>query len=238
MTRSAVKRLDWSLGCGTFAQLIERDGSARLIETLWFSEREAAVVVLDNGDRAIIGWRERKPMVRVLTAEAACALAGMPAPAQIKVASSWRRVDPFHSERHRSPRFRALTTMIRHRRLACRYSLLDLAAGQDAGDWLGPCIEDPEQTAGNVAERLARDPRQPLPAALEAELLADAVAVTGAPDSARALLERAGWWPVLADLDAILQGYATVPDTTEQPRGPDPGAGDPAQLTLFAGGSR
>ena len=198
MSRPAVKHLDWSVGCGTFAHLVRPDGTRQLIETLWFSEQESAVVLLDSGDREIVAWKRERPLVQILSAEAACAEAGMPVPGRIKVAGDWRRVDPFHSERHRSAQFRALTALIEHRRLACRYSLLQFAAGEPVGDWRGPCVEDPEQTAGNVAERLAREPGQSLARALRDELLADALCAVKDTHEAEELLERAGWDSVLA----------------------------------------
>lgn len=237
MRRAGLNRLDWSLGCGTFAELMFPDGPVRLIETLWFTERETAVVILQTGDREIIAWPQTEHLVRVLPAEAACARVEIPPPSRIKVVSSWRRVDPFHSERHRSARFRALTELIRHRRLPCRYSLLHFAAGGEVGDWHGPCAEDPEQTAGNVAERLARTPGLSLPAALEAELIADALAATDSPDDARALIDRAGWSSVLGQLDDLLRGYVG-PVSPPSPGTPPPAATAAAQLTLFSEGSR
>ena len=235
MSRPAVKHLDWSVGCGTFAHLLRPDGSRHLIETLWFSEHESAVVLLDRGDREIIAWRREQPLVQVLTAEAACTEAEMPLPGRIKVAGDWRRVDPFHSERHRSSQFRALTALIEYRRLPCRYSLLQFAAGETVGDRRGPCVEDPEQTAGNVAERLARDPGQGLTHALHAELLADALCAVDDAHQAEELLERAGWGAVLANLERVLGGYGGAAPIS--PGVPLQQAND-VQLTLFGEGRK
>jgi hypothetical protein len=231
MGKPNVTRLDWGAGCGTFGVLTRPDGAQSLIETVWFSEREVAVVRLANGERQIIPWAQERAMLRVLSAEAACEQVGMPIPPRIKVAGEWRRADPFHTERHRSDRFRSLVALIRARRLPCRYSLLAASNDEQIGYFSGPCTEDPEQTAANVAERLARDQALTVTAALETELLQDAlIAVCDLP-SAHALLARAGWPAILADLDRELLAF------TEQPPAlliapPTPGA--PVQLDLFA----
>lgn len=235
MGRQTVARLDWSAGCGTFGTLMRQDGSHSLIETIWFSEREAAVVRLENGERQIIPWPTETAMLRTLSADVACDQVGMPPPPRIKVAGDWRRADPFHTERNRSARFRALITLIRYRQLPCRYSLLHFAQGERPGDFTGPCTEDPEQTAANVAERLARDRTLTIAAALRAELLDDALVAAADQTAAHALLQRAGWPDVLCDLDRELASHAPpAPPAIEPPPRPEPNP----QLELFASRER
>jgi hypothetical protein len=233
MGKPAVSHLNWRVGCGTFGHLITPAGSRELIETLWFSEQEAAVVLLASGDRQIVACKKETTLLSVVAAEAACAEVGIPLPGRIKVAGEWRRVDPFHSERHTSARFRALTGLIRERRLPCRYSLLHFALGEGVGEWGGPCVEDPEQTAANVAERLARERGLPLAEALHAELLGDALCAVETPDEAQQLLDRAGWSALFANLERELP---TVTSTLPPPGTRPPAAGD-SQLALFEGGT-
>jgi hypothetical protein len=224
-----VTRLDWSAGCGTFGRLTRPDGSVELIETLWFGEREAALVVLSSGDRAILDCAHAGLLLSVLPVEVACAEVCMPVPGRIKVGDGWRRVDPFHSERHRSVRFRALTRLIYERQLPCRYSMLRFAAGETAGEHDGPCVEDPEQTAGNVAERLAREPGLRLADALHAELLADALCAVNDAATAQELLDRAGWSALLPELEHELASYSTaLPESIAALQG-----GTDSQLDLF-----
>lgn len=230
MASSRVRHLDWSVGCGTFAALFGPGGGELLIETLWFTEREAAVVNLHSGEREIIAWPTLRPIVRVLEPDVACAQVGMPVPGRIKVADSWRRVDPFHSERHRSERFRALIAVIRDLRLPCRYSLLAFADTERPAAYTGPCVEDPEQTAGNVAERLARTPALSVADALHAELLDDATCVSQDPAAAAALLAKTAWPATLARLDELLASAATATACLPLPWDDQP---DAAQLGLF-----
>ena len=214
--KNTATRLDWGVGCGAFGRLLRPDGTSTLIETLWFNETTASVVRLTDGDREIVPWAAKPHLITVIPDAAACDEAGMPAPGRVKVGDSWRRVDPFHSERHRSQRFRALVALIYDRRLPCRYSLL-AAAADDDWDFGGPCVEDPEQTAGNVAERVARDPDLPVAEALRAELLSDAEIATGDTGGAQELLSTTGWTGLLDRLEAALAHYANAAPTPPTP---------------------
>ena len=232
------QRLDWPIGCGAFGVLTRADGTQALVETLRFGERDATVVRLERrrpGDRRA-RQRTRSPSSRD---EDAAAQVGMPEPRKIKVGDDWRRIDPFHTERYRSGRFRSLVAMIYALKLPCRYSLL--AAAEHAGrmpDFGGPREEDPEQTAGNVAERMAREPGVSVRAALRAELLEDAAIAVGpaaATPSRRRRLD-----PVLRDLERYLAEHHTdLPARPEDMRPEEEVAcvAPSPQMSLFADGA-
>ena len=128
-TATKPRTLHWSVGVNTFGVLLKPDGDERLVELVRFDEREATVVRLSDGDRELVPWREGRHRLIVVDDEIAATRAAMPAPHRVKVGSGWRRIDPFHTERHRSATFRALVALIYTRRLPCRYSLI--AAGAD-----------------------------------------------------------------------------------------------------------
>jgi hypothetical protein len=194
-------------------------------------------VLLATGEREIIPWSTSPRTLRPLEPELAAIEAGMPAPSRLKVAGGWRRIDPFHSERHLSPRFRALTALIYALRLPCRYSLIAFALDEPF-QFTGPCAEDPEQTAGNLAERLARDPSLSVTSALHLELLADAGQACPDPGAAQELLDRAEWSAILADLELHLARHtAAAPAAAQTPdRLVSPSAIGPEQLSLFQNG--
>lgn len=230
--------LDWPIGCGAFGMLTRPDGTQALVETLRFGERDVTVVRLSDGDREIIA-RDSGATIAVLPDDAAAAKVGMPTPRTIKVGDDWRRIDPFHTERYRSARFRSLVAMIYALKLPCRYSFH--AAAGHAGrmpDFAGPREEDPEQTAGNTAERMAREPGVSVQAALRAELLEDAAIAVG-PTAADALLGDAGWDPVLKDLKRYLAEHHSDLPARPQDMRPDEEVACVApspQMSLFADG--
>jgi hypothetical protein len=214
-TTTNPRALHWSVGVNTFGVLLRPDGEQGLVETLRFDEHEAAVVRLADGNRELVPWRNGQHLFIVVVDEVAATRAAMPAPHRVKVGSGWRRIDPFHTERHRSARFRALIALIYSQRLPCRYSLIAAGSEGVSPDYSGPAEEDPEQTAANTAERLARLPALTYGEALHAELLEDAALAVGARDS-ELLLERFGWPAVLARLDEQLAAYSTdVPEVRE-----------------------
>jgi hypothetical protein len=227
---------DWQVGCGTFGLLTRPDGQHALVETIRFDDVDATVVRLTDGAREIVPWPTGRYTISVLDDEAAAARAGMPPPRRLKVGDGWRRIDPFHTERHRSPPFRELVALIYARGLPCRYSLLGAAENPGlAPDFAGPAEEDPEQTAANTSERIARDPSLTFAAALEQDLLADAAHAAGDLARGRALLASSGWTLVLTDLAGHLQHYSTLMPALAagEPIPPaDPAANTP-QLALF-----
>ena len=231
-TATKPRVLHWSVGVNTFGVLLHPDSEQRLVEIVRFDEREATAVRLDDGNRELVTWREGRHRFIVVDDDVAAARAGMPAPRRVKVGSGWRRIDPFHTERHRSARFRALVALIYARRLPCRYSLMAAGAEGVSPDYSGPAEEDPEQTAANTAERLARLPALTYVAALHAELLEDATLAVGTR-GADGLLERFGWLAVLARLDEQLAAYATdVPELREGSPS-EPARSPDTQLNLF-----
>ncbi|HEV7805436.1 MAG TPA: hypothetical protein VGO80_06445 [Solirubrobacteraceae bacterium] len=214
-TATKPRALHWSVGVNTFGVLLRPDGEQGLVELVRFDEREAAVVRLSDGDRELVPWSDGEHLFIVVDDEVAAARAGMPAPRRVKVGSGWRRIDPFHTERHCSAKFRALVALIYAQRLPCRYSLIAAGADGVSPDYSGPAEEDPEQTAANTAERLARLPALTYREALHAELLEDAALAVG-PRDAEGLLARFGWPAILALLDEQLAVYATdVPELRE-----------------------
>lgn len=224
------------LGCGTFGILHHADGRDLLIETIRFTETEAVAVNLtDHGTRVILPDWPGAHQFTPLPAADACQAADIPAPVTRKVGDMHRRVDPFHTERYLNAQFRGLVALIFDKHLPCNHGLL-LAARANGWDerWEGPHIEDPEQTAGNVADRQARNPTWTLERAIRDQLLHDARTTPARLD---ALLERAGWTPVLANIDALVTGCqnaAPYPLYTGTDT-PDAEQGEPddTQLTLL-----
>lgn len=191
------------LGCGTFGYLHHADGRDLLIETVRFTETEAvAINMTDGGGRLILPDWQGAHQFTALPAETACAAAGIPAPVTRTVGDMRRRIDPFHTERYLSPQFRGLVALIFERQLPSSHGLL-LATHADGWDarWEGPHIEDPEQTAGNIAERQARHTDWPLEVAIRDQLMHDARTT---PDRLDELLDKTGWTPVLADIDRLV----------------------------------
>jgi hypothetical protein len=196
------------VGCGAFGVLRAPALAERLVETVRFTEREAVVIDLADGARRIIDYGAVAHQFVGLGAPAAAERAGMPAPVTHKVGDMHRRVDPFHSERHLSPDFRALVGVIRAGRLPCGYSLLLQRTGGWSGEFVGPHAEDPEQAAANVSETRARNPGWSMREALFDQLCRDA---NVAASDVEALLAACGWGEVLADLDSALRAHVDAP---------------------------
>jgi len=202
--RTHRQPFDWMLGCGTFGYLHHADGRDLLIETIRFTEHEAVVINLaQHADRIVLDAWAGKHQFTALTAKAATALAEIPTPVTRKVGDMDRRVDPFHTERYLSPRFRGLVSLIFERRLPCNHGLLLLNhANSWSGAWEGPHIEDPEQTAANISERLARNPTWTLERATREQLHRDAHI---SADDLDALLARTEWASILPNIDRLVQ---------------------------------
>lgn len=237
-TRTRRQPFDWMLGCGTFGYLHHADGRDLLVETIRFTENEAVAVNLtDGGTRLILpDWAGAHQFTR-LTPAAACGVAAIPAPVTRKVGDMHRRVDPFHTERYLNAQFRALVALIFDKRLPCGHGLL-LHAHADGWSerWEGPHIEDPEQTAGNVAERQARNADWTLARAVRDQLQHDARTT---PEELDELLERSTWASVLTDIDALVAErhdaapYPLYTDHAAPTTSAATGDADTPQLTLL-----
>jgi hypothetical protein len=223
---------DWRVGCGAFGRLQLAGAAELLIETIRFDDREAVIVNLADGCRRVVRYADAGHQFAQLSLSDAAAAAGMPEPVVLNVGGMARRVDPFHSERHLSERFRALTALVLDRSLPCAYGMLKAAAGQWDGCYEAAHIEDPEQTAGNVSETLARHPAWTLTDALRDQLRRDGLIGARQLDE---LLERTGWASVLADLAAALDEYRQAAAYPLLPDLPAPAGAlsDRAQLTLL-----
>lgn len=237
-SRATREPFQWMLGCGAFGYLHHADGRDLLIETLRFTETEAVAVNLtDGGTRLVLPDWPGAHQFTPLDAGVACELVGIPAPVTRKVGDMHRRVDPFHTERYLNPQFRGLVALIFEKCLPSSHGLLLAArATGEQVTWEGAHIEDPEQTAGNVAERQARNPGWTLEQALRDQLLHDAAT---AETRLAALLDTTGWTPVLADIDALVTArhdaapYPLYTDTDAPAISPRRVETEPSQLTLL-----
>jgi len=202
--RLALRPFDWRVGCGAFGRLQHSHAGELLIETVRFDEREAVLVDLADGSRRVLTYTQAHHAFAPLSPSKAAAAAGMPEPVTLKVGDMARRIDPFHSERYLSARFRSLCALIFARSLPCAYGLLKASGGEWDGRYEGAHIEDPEQTAANVSETLARNPTWTLAQALRDQLARDAQ-LTG--PALAALFEATGWASVFGDLAGQLDEH-------------------------------
>ncbi|RKQ90528.1 hypothetical protein C8N24_0333 [Solirubrobacter pauli] len=198
----------WRVGVDNcFGYVIAADGSSReLVETHLFHANYGVVVRLTDGARLRVpvdrGW-----LFEQLTAESACAIAGIPAPEVDGAAELERRIDPFHVERHRSALWCALIELIRSRSLPCGYSLRAQLDGRWDGHYRAASDEDPEAFAAAVNERVSNTPElDPITACLR-ELAADA---GGRDRAAAAQLLRTGWTDALRALPDTLEAAAAA----------------------------
>jgi hypothetical protein len=198
----------WRVGVDNcFGYLIAADGSSRdLVETHLFHADYGLVVRLSDGARLRVNV-DRGLLFEQLTAESACAIAGMPAPQVDGAAELERRIDPFHVERHRSDLWCALVQLIRTRSLPCGYSLRAQLDGRWDGRYQGASDEDPETFAAAVNERVSNTPGlDPVTACLR-ELAADA---GHRKRDAAAQLLRTGWTDALRALPDALEAAAAA----------------------------
>lgn len=227
------------VGPGAFGDLTRPDGRRVLIETVRMTERDAVAVDLSTGDRVLFPYDDcrRLHLFAEIPADAAAERAGMPPPVTLQVGDMHRRTDPFHSERHLSRRFRAITTLVARHRLPCSFGLVMASLGPLwDGAFVDAHVDDPGRTAADVAERLAREPALTVGEALHAQLLED----IALPDArAHELLDAVGWSAVLARIDDHLLDAASdligghgAPGAPARPE-PAQSAGAHEQLSLL-----
>jgi hypothetical protein len=199
----------WRVGVDNcFGYLIAANGSSRdLVETHLFHGDYGLVVRLADGARLRVpvdgGW-----LFEQLSAESACAIAGIPAPEVDGAAELERRIDPFHVERHRSALWCSLVSLIRARSLPCGYSFRAQLDARWDGRYQAASDEDPETFAAAVNERVSNtSDLDPVTACLR-ELAADA----GHRDrhAAAHVLRASGWTGALRALPDAIQAAAAA----------------------------
>ncbi len=218
----ATVPLTWRIGVDSaFGYVSYRDGLRLLCEHVCIVRREAVLVRLDSGER-VFAPADGSCRWEHVDAADACRKVGIPAPEIDGAGEIGRRLDPFHVERNRSPRFCALVEAIRDHGLPAGYALLRYLAGDWDGTWQRASADAPEIFAAAVSERIARG--ENLKDAIRDELADDGRLE---PDAVDEVLERTGWRTAIAGLDqAIARHTARLYRDT------------PAELPDHTGGQR
>jgi hypothetical protein len=196
MTRTAP--YTWRIGVdNTFGYLTRRDGT-HLVESRRFLGSVGLAVSLTDGS-ALLTATDGQSTWQPLTAQRACELAAIPAPAVDGAAETQRRLDPFHVERHTSPVFLGIVELATRRRLPCAHALRAWLAGKWDGTFDGPFLEQPETFAASVIERLAQTGGQ-LEDALCTQLRADSLDRAGTAQTT-------GWRAALGELPSVVARF-------------------------------
>ena len=195
----------WRVGVdNAFGYLRAPDGRCHLAESRRFLSGVGLAVCLGDGG-ALLTVADGRSTWQPLTAERACRLADIPAPAVDGAAETARRLDPFHVERHCSPLFLTLVALASERRLPCGHALRAWRAGAWDGTFEGPFLEQPETFAASVLERIALARERPADAVL-CQLASDLMLVAGGSEHLRATRE-SGWQAVLGEIPGRVAGF-------------------------------